>query len=83
MPLYMEDQAEFDLAYGQVKELHKLCCSDNLSLTALQQKINTLDERDIENISLLLYHVLDPGEINDYDDTPFLHYACSNKNVTL
>jgi len=83
MPLYMEDQAEFDLAYGQIKELHKLCCGDNLTLAALQQRINTLDERDIENISLLLYHGLDPGEVNAYDDTPFLHYACSNKSVTL
>jgi len=68
----MEDQAEFDLAYGQIKELHKLCCGDNLSLTALQQKINTLAKE-----------ILDPGEVNAYDDTPFLHYACSNKNLTL
>ena len=49
------DASIFELAFGHIKELHELCASDDLSLTALQQKISLLDESDIQNISRVLY----------------------------
>jgi len=74
-----------ELAYGHIKELYELCSSDNLSLSALQQKINTLDERDIQNISRVQYIELPKAyeEGNVIEQFPFLHMACRNKNVTL
>jgi len=73
------DDAAFDLALSRLKELYELCSSDNLSLTALQQKVELLDESDIQNISRVLYI----EEDRDEDDYPLLHRACMNKNVTL
>ena len=81
------DDTTFHLAYDHLKDLHKICSSDYLSLAALQEKIDALDESDIEYIS----QVLDKEESEDLDeDYPllhtvcrFLHYACTNKNITL
>lgn len=55
-----------------IKELNDLCGSDSLSLTALHEKISQLPTT---------------GNIDDaydaYDENPFLHTMCLNKNVTL
>jgi len=73
------DESIFELAYDHIEDLHKICASD-LSLAALQEKIDSLDESDIGYISQVLYA---EGDIYEYDNTPFLHYACMNKNVTV
>jgi len=75
------DKATFELAYGHVKELDELCASDNLSLSALQQIIDILDESDIQNISRVLYKE-EMAETYEYE-YKFLHKACMNKKVTL
>lgn len=49
------DDATFYLASNRLEDLYKLCSSDSLSLNALQEKIGILNERDIQNISRLLY----------------------------
>jgi len=79
------DDTTFQLAYGHIKELYYLCSSDNLSLSALQEKIDVLDERDIQNISRVQYIELPKAyeEGNEIEQFPFLHMACRNKNVTL
>ena len=82
------DASIFELAFGHIKELHELCASDDLSLTALQQKISILDESDIQIISRVLYqemrrYVEDDAYDIVYEEYQFLHRACMNKNVTL
>jgi len=51
-----------------MEELNNLCGSKELSLTALREKISDLSTGDIEEA---------------YNDHPFLHSICMNKNVTL
>jgi len=76
------DDATYDLALSRLEDLHKLCASDDLSLIALQQKINILDESDLQNISRLLYDM--EGSKYDMDEVfPLIHTTCKNKNVTL
>jgi len=52
----------------RIKEFDKLCTSDELSLTGLQEKVNLLDESDIKHISCI---------------GSSIHKACMNKNITL
>ena len=52
----------------QMRDFDELCASDELSLTALQEKVNLLDEIEIHNIMYL-------GSC--------LHKACMNSKVTL
>jgi len=55
-----------------IKELNDLCGSDSLSLTALREKISQLPaDSDIDDA------------YDAYDENPFLHTMCLNKNVTL
>ena len=76
------DDATFEWAVDRIEELDEICSSDNLSLSALQQKIGILNESDIglEHISRVLYIELPESIDKDY---PLLHTACRNKNVTL
>jgi len=75
------DDATYDLALSHLEDLHNLCTSDSLSLTALQEKVDVLiDEIDIGNISHVLYKEL-PESIDE--QLPIIHAACMNKNVTL
>jgi len=58
----------------RIKELNNLCSSDNLSLSALQEKLNRLDENDI-NLVNSCYNT--PGSASCF------HRVCMNKNITL
>lgn len=56
-----------------IKDLDELCASDDLSLTTLQEKLEQLPSIVIECTEYKNY----------YDEYPFLHSACKNKNATL
>jgi len=58
----------------RIKELNNLCSSDNLSLSALQEKLNLLDKNDISLVNSC-YNT--PGSVSCF------HRVCMNKNVTL
>ena len=56
-----------------MEALNELCKSDNLSLTALREKIS--------NLSILAGDITQ--ETYDYNEHPFLHSLCINWNVTV
>ena len=63
-----------------LKDLNEFCASDDVSLNTLKEKV---EGYFLAHLNSEVRYVIQPFDIDEYQQHPFLHTMCMNKNVTL